>query len=109
MASTDNVTLRTKVQSKYLFVNPIHHYLRLLHRAILKYLCGKFDDANEILAELNARLSEVKATAISRSSGFPEDAKQIYVEMSRASSIEYDLGREFEFLLRQVDGCAENA
>jgi len=94
---------RISVHSRYLNVNPLHGNLRLLHRAILKYLCQKTDSADELLGELNVANAAFGIEPFPLSGSFAQDARSIYLRMSSKNSIEDGLNSEFLYLLHESE------
>lgn len=96
---------RITIESRYLLVNPLHKYLRLLHRAILKYLCQKHNDALDLLTELNQGIGQMGIKCIPPGTDFVHDAKLMYENMKTTCVVEENLDNEFKYLIEQLK-CA---
>jgi hypothetical protein len=99
---TSSEIQRIEVVSKYLNVNPLHRNLRLLHKAMLKYLCAKMDSAADLIAELNVMNAEMGIGCDRVGTSLVQDARDIYQKMRSTYPIEPSLDREFRYLLRKA-------
>ncbi|MBN1699860.1 MAG: nucleotidyltransferase domain-containing protein [Spirochaetales bacterium] len=83
----------------YITQNIIHQYLRLLYKALLKYLCDKPDHAQDLLRELNGCASELQFNPIEFDGKFNEHALRLYRNIRSKYHIESELDEELCWLI----------
>jgi hypothetical protein len=97
-----NETVRQKVHSVYMPERPDwYKTLRLVHRAIIKYLSGNLKSANDLLLEIKQNLDSIDIKDLKMTGKFECDIVAIFDAIWINHNFDLRIKRLFELLLRE--------
>lgn len=94
--------IRKQITSEYMPNRPEwYKILRLLHRAVIKYLSNKNESAYELLSEIKESLIKVKVTGLNFNNKFEEDIRSIFNEFCKEFEVDSQIKLLFNNLFKE--------
>ncbi|MDQ2088123.1 nucleotidyltransferase domain-containing protein [Herbivorax sp. ANBcel31] len=95
---------RRVIKSQYI-PNRLQWYkvLRLVHRSLIKYLCGNKKDANELLIEVKENLGLLKIDNVEFCNEFEYNIKEVFTEFQSKYTISGDIIALFESMFLEFE------
>lgn len=99
----DTVSRKTEIYSKYLPDRPAwYKVLRLLHRALIKFLCGKIDSAHALWREILESPDTIDIKDVDTSGDFKRDMIEVFHRIDRKYNVGCGIRGLFQKLFDQL-------